>query len=130
MKTYDLIIVGAGPAGITAGVYAARGRMDFLIISLDVGGQAAWSGDIENYTGYQFISGIELMEKFQEHMRQYGMAFKEKEEVLEISGSGNLIAVKTDKEVYQCRSLIIASGKRSKELGVPGEKEFKNRGLT
>ena len=70
MDKYDLIIIGAGPAGITASVYAARKQLDFLVISLDVGGQAAWSGDIENYTGYQFISGPELTLKFEEHMRK------------------------------------------------------------
>jgi len=59
-KTYDLIIVGAGPAGITASIYAARKKLDFLVLSMDVGGETAWSGDIENYVGYQFISGIDL----------------------------------------------------------------------
>jgi len=56
----DLIVIGAGPAGITASVYAARKRMGLLVISRDIGGQAAWSGDIENYTGYQFITGPDL----------------------------------------------------------------------
>ena len=59
---HDLIVIGAGPAGITASVYAARKKMVFLVISLDIGGQAAWSGDIENYTGFQFITGTELAE--------------------------------------------------------------------
>ena len=130
MKIYDLIIIGAGPAGITASVYAARKKLDFLVISLDVGGQAAWSGDIENYTGYQFISGPELTQKFQEHMLKYGTLLKENEEVLELEKSGQVIRLKTNKADYQARSVIIASGKKSKELGAPGEKEFKNRGLT
>jgi alkyl hydroperoxide reductase subunit F len=130
MKIYDLIIIGAGPAGITAGVYAAREKLDFLVISLDVGGQAAWSGDIENYTGYQFITGPELVQKFQEHMRKYDTVLKENEEVIELVKSGQVIRLRTNKADYQARSVIIASGKKSKELGVPGEKEFKNRGLT
>jgi len=70
-KIYDLIIIGAGPAGITASVYAARKQMDFLIITEDIGGQTAWSGDIENYTGYQFITGIDLTVKFEEHLKKY-----------------------------------------------------------
>ena len=127
---YDLIIIGAGPAGITASVYAARKKLDFLVISLDIGGQAAWSGDIENYTGYQFITGPKLAGKFEEHMRKYGIALKENEEVLKLHKSGEIFSVKTSKADYQSRSVIIASGKKSKELGVPGEKEFKNRGLT
>ncbi len=130
MKIYDLIIIGAGPAGITASVYAARKQLDFLVISLDIGGQAAWSGDIENYTGYQFISGPELTQKFEEHLRKYQTVLKENEEVLELEKSGSLIRLKTNKADYQARSVIIASGKKSKELGVAGEKEFKNRGLT
>jgi alkyl hydroperoxide reductase subunit F len=130
MYIYDLIIIGAGPAGITASVYAARKQLDFLVISLDIGGQAAWSGDIENYTGYQFISGPELAQKFEEHMRKYGTALKENEEVIEVNKSGEIILVKTNKADYQSRSVIIASGKKSKELGVAKEKEFKNRGLT
>lgn len=130
MQIYDLIIIGAGPAGITASVYAARKKLDFLVISLDIGGQAAWSGDIENYTGYQFITGPELAQKFQEHMRKYGTALKENEEVLELVKLGQVVRLKTNKADYQARSVIIASGKKSKELGVAGEKEFKNRGLT
>lgn len=127
---YDLIIIGAGPAGITASVYAARKRMDFLVISKDIGGQAAWSGDIENYTGYQFITGPELASKFEEHMRKYKISVKENEAVREIKKTGNTVSVLTDKATYEARSVIIASGKKTKELNVPGEKEFKNRGLT
>jgi alkyl hydroperoxide reductase subunit F len=127
---YDLIIIGAGPAGITAAVYAARKRMELLVITKDIGGQAAWSGDVENYTGYQFISGPELAVKFEEHLRKYNIALKEKEGAVGIQRTGNTIAVKTDKGAYQAKAAIIASGKRTRELGVPGEKEFKNKGLT
>lgn len=130
MQIYDLIIIGAGPAGITASVYAARKKLNFLVISMDIGGQTAWSGDIENYTGYQFITGPELTQKFEEHMRKYGIALKENEQVLGLEKSGEIILVKTNKSDYQARSVIIASGKKSRELGVPGEKEFKNHGLT
>jgi alkyl hydroperoxide reductase subunit F len=126
----DLIIIGAGPAGITASVYAARKRMDFLVISKDIGGQTAWSGDIENYTGYQFITGPELTAKFEEHMRQYNITVKENEEVKEVKKVDNTISVTSDKARYEAKTVIIASGKRTRELNVPGEKEFKNRGLT
>ena len=130
MQIYDLIIIGAGPAGITASVYAARKKLNFLVISLDIGGQAAWSGNIENYTGYQFITGPELAQKFQEHMRKYALVLKENEKVLGFKKSGEVILVKTNKADYQARCVIIASGKKSKELGVTGEIEFKNHGLT
>ena len=127
---YDLIIIGAGPAGITAAVYAARKRMSFIVITNDVGGQTAWSGDIENYTGYQFITGPDLVNKFEEHMRQYDITVKENEPVVDISKNDGIMRVKTGKGQYESKTLIIASGKVSRELGVPGEKEFKNRGLT
>jgi alkyl hydroperoxide reductase subunit F len=127
---YDLIIVGAGPAGITAAVYAARKRLNFLVITLDVGGQAAWSGDIENYTGYQFITGPDLTAKFEEHMRRYNTTVMEEQEVEELKKYGDLIKVTTNKGSYESKTVIIASGKLSKELTVPGEKEFKHKGLT
>ncbi|MDD5165891.1 MAG: FAD-dependent oxidoreductase [Candidatus Omnitrophica bacterium] len=128
---FDLIIIGAGPAGITASVYAARQRMNFLVITKDIGGQAALSGDVENYTGYQFISGPELAAKFEEHMRKFDFELKENEEVLSINrGDEGVFTVGTGKGEYETRSLIIASGKKSKELNVPGEKEFKNKGIT
>lgn len=127
---YDLIIIGAGPAGITASVYVARKRMSLLVITKDIGGQAALSGDIENYTGYQFITGLELAAKFEEHMRKFNITLKENEEVLELKKIGDNILVKTNKGSYEAKTTIIASGKRSKEIDVPGEKEFKNKGLT
>jgi len=104
--------------------------MNFLVISKDIGGQTAWSGDIENYTGYQFITGPDLTAKFEEHMRKYGVGLKEGEGVTGIEKKDNLILVKTDKDAYETEAVIVASGKRSRELGVPGEAEFKNLGLT
>jgi len=130
MKIYELIIIGAGPAGITSAVYAARKKMDFLLITKDIGGQAAWSGEVENYTGYQFISGPELVSKFEEHLRKFDINLKENEEVKELKKQNAIVYVKTNKDIYQARTVIIASGKRSRELNVKGEKEFKNRGLT
>lgn len=127
---FDLIIIGAGPAGITASVYAARKRLNLLVITKDIGGQTALSGDIQNYTGYQFITGPELAAKFEEHMLRYNITVKESEAVSELKKTDDQCAVKTDRDVYEARAVIIASGKRSRELKVPGEKEFKNRGLT
>lgn len=127
---YDLIIIGAGPAGITASVYAARKKMSLLVITKDIGGQAAISGDIENYTGYQFITGPELAAKFEEHMRRFDIILKENEETIEVKKLENKVLVKTDKGPYETKTVIIASGKRSRELNVPGEKEFKNKGLS
>ena len=127
---HDLIIIGAGPAGITAAVYAARKKMSLLLLTGDIGGQTIWSSDVENYTGYQFITGPELAQKFGEHMHGYGIEVKEGEEVTGLKKKGESFLVKTKEGEYEAKTVIIASGKRSRELGVPGEKEFKNRGLT
>jgi thioredoxin-disulfide reductase len=127
---YDLIIVGAGPAGITASVYAARKRMDFLVITEDIGGQAVWSSGIQNYTGYQFITGIELGKKFKDHLDKFNVPVKQREQVKKVEKKGDFIEVKTDKASYQAKTVIIASGRTPRELGVPGEKEYKNRGVT
>jgi len=129
-KIYDLVIIGAGPAGITAAVYAARKKMNPLVITKDIGGQASLSGDIQNYTGYQFISGPELAIKFEEHMRKFNFEIKENEEVKELISRKGTFLVKTDKDNYQAKTVIVASGKRSRELGVTGERKFRNKGLT
>jgi len=130
MKIYDLIILGAGPAGITASVYAARKKMDFLVLSLDIGGQTAWSGDIENYTGYQFITGPELTLKFEEHMKAFSAPLNMPEAARDIQKEKDLVKVITDKNEYISKTIIIATGKRPRMLDVPGEKEFKNKGVT
>ncbi|MCG2712267.1 MAG: FAD-dependent oxidoreductase [Candidatus Omnitrophica bacterium] len=130
LKIHDLIIIGAGPAGMTASVYAARKKMDFIIMSSDIGGQAALSGDVENYTGYQFISGPELALKFQEHVKSFGIEVRMPESARSIVTQDELIMVETDKTRYLSRSAIVATGKRPRQLNIEGETEFKNKGLT
>jgi NADH-dependent peroxiredoxin subunit F len=127
---YDLIIIGAGPSGITAAVYAARKKIDFLVLTDDIGGQTVWSSDVENYTGYQFITGVELAQKFEQHLRQYNISVRENEPVISLEKNNGFFTATTAKAAYQSRTIIIASGKRSRELKVPGEKEFRNKGLT
>ncbi len=126
----DLIIIGAGPAGITASVYAARKRMNFLVITGDIGGQTILSSDIENYTGYQFITGVELAQRFKEHLEQFELELKEGERVTLVNKENDIVKVGTDKGEYQAKTVIIASGRIPRKLGVEGEDEFKNRGVT
>lgn len=127
----DLIIIGAGPAGITAAVYAARKQMDFTVISPDIGGQAAWSGDIENYTGFQFITGPDLAEKFKEHLEKYSFDLREGYTVEKIEKADGHFSVKIkDGDTLTTKTLIIASGKVPRPLKVAGEDKFKGRGLT
>jgi alkyl hydroperoxide reductase subunit F len=126
----DLVIVGAGPAGITASVYAARKRMDFVIVTKDVGGQAMLTADIENYTGYQFITGSELAQKFREHMEQFDVKVNEMETATLLRGDGAGLLLETDKAEYRSKTAIIASGRTPRKLGVEGEDQYRNRGVT
>jgi alkyl hydroperoxide reductase subunit F len=130
VNTYELIIIGAGPAGITAGVYAARKRMHVLMITKDIGGQTSLSWDIENYLGYQFITGPELVDKFKEHLAHFDVELKEDEKVTSVEKSNDTITIKTDKGDYTAKTAIIASGRNPKTLGVQGEDDFKNKGIT
>jgi len=129
-KVYDLVIIGAGPAGITAAIYASRHQLKFLIISMDIGGQATMSTDVENYTGYHFLSGMDLIKKFEQHMKDYKMEVKLRERVECISKKGKLFEIKTNKTKYYTKTAIIASGKQSRKLNVPGEHNLYNRGVS
>ena len=128
---YELAIVGAGPAGMTAAVYAARKRINTLLLSKDLGGQPLWTAGIENYMGYQFIEGPELMQKFQEQVKQFPVEQKIGQGVAALSRVDGGFEIRTDKdESYQAKAVIIASGKRSRQLNVPGEDKLKGRGVT
>ncbi|MGA1843416.1 MAG: NAD(P)/FAD-dependent oxidoreductase [bacterium] len=127
---YDLIIVGAGPAGITASVYAARKRMDFLVITGDIGGQTIYSWDIENFIGYQFITGEELVQKFKEHLEKFHVAVNEGEEVTLVQRDGDRLIVETNKGRYEAKTVVVASGRKPRHLGVEGEETFRNKGVT
>ena len=128
---YELIIIGAGPAGMTAAVYAARKKLNTLLISYDIGGQVLWTTGIENYMGYQFIEGSELMQKFQEQVKQFPIDIKTGERVSSLSQTSGRFEVRTDKgEIYRAKAAIIAAGKRPRQLNVPGEEKLKGRGVT
>ncbi len=126
---YDLIILGAGPAGMTAAIYAARRKIKFLMLSLDIGGQIRLSSDVDNYLGLPDLSGIEMVKKFQKHLSDYNIKPKI-EEVINIKRKGKILLVKTKRNIYETKAIIIASGKKPKKLNVPGEKEFLNKGVS
>ncbi|MFN4226623.1 MAG: NAD(P)/FAD-dependent oxidoreductase [Candidatus Ratteibacteria bacterium] len=130
MKVYELIIIGAGPAGLTAGIYAARKNMDFIIITKDIGGMTNYSWDIENYLGYQFITGPELVEKFKEHIKEFNVDIKEGQEVIRVLKEEENFKILTNSENYLSKTVIIATGRRPKELNVKGENQFRNKGIT
>jgi len=125
---YDLIIIGAGPAGMTAAIYAARQKVKFLVLSLDVGGQMGWSSDVDNYPGVPDESGIALVQRFQQHLKEYKIQVKQ-EEVVKVEKKGKLIEVKTRKNKYQTKAVIIASGKKPRKLNVPGEEKYLGKGV-
>jgi NADH-dependent peroxiredoxin subunit F len=128
---YDLIIVGAGPAGMTAAVYAARKKINTLLLSKDVGGQMTWTLGIENYMGYQFIEGPELIQKFNDQVRQFPIEQIIGEAATSLARTNGGYEITTDKAArYQTKAVIVATGKRPRELNVPGEQRLKGRGVT
>src|SRR3989344_2690914 len=128
--TYDLIIIGAGPAGISAGVYAARQKLSILIISKDIGGQVAKKAvDIENYPGFEKISGPELVELYKKQLEANELSVT-MEEVVEITKPANfLVKTKSGKE-FESVAVIVTSGAKSKLINVPGEEEFAGKGVS
>ncbi|MCS7123796.1 MAG: thioredoxin-disulfide reductase [Candidatus Bathyarchaeota archaeon] len=131
METWDLIIIGAGPAGLTAGIYAARSGLKALIIEEKIaGGTVGDAPLIENYPGFEKISGVELAQKIAAQCRKLGTTIHEFEKVTALNLEGEEKIVKTDKSAYKAKTVIIASGSSYSELGVPGEKEFRGRGVS
>ena len=128
---YDLIIIGGGPAGITAGIYAARHKLNVLLITKEFGGQMAWKAvNIENYPGFEEISGLELVEQFEKHLRKYQVEI-ERDEVVKLEKNNNDFLVNTkDKKTFKAKTIIIASGADPRLLNVAGEKEFIGRGVS
>jgi alkyl hydroperoxide reductase subunit F len=128
---YDLMIIGGGPAGMTAAVYAARKKLNAMLLSKDVGGQVNWTLGIENYMGYQIIEGPQLIKKFEEQVKQFPIDMKVGEGVSSLSRiSGGFEAKTNDGESYQAKAVIIATGKRPRPLNVPGEEKLRGRGVT
>lgn len=126
----DVCIIGAGPAGMTAAVYAARKRLSTAIVTKDVGGQVAWTKDIENYMGYQYITGRELTGKFEEQVRQFPIPIVI-DEVSEIKpGGGDFVVLTRGGRSISARTVVVASGKRPMTLGMPNEQRLIGRGVS
>jgi NADH-dependent peroxiredoxin subunit F len=128
---YELIIIGAGPAGMTAAVYAARKKINTLLISYDLGGQPLYNAGVENYMGYQFVEGPVLMQKFEEQLKQFSIGMQIGERVSNLSRTNGGFEVRTgENDSYQAKAVIIATGKRSRQLNVQGEEKLRGRGVT
>ena len=129
-EIYDVIILGAGIAGMTAAIYARRANKTVLVLESKVpGGQIVNATDVRNWPGEERISGEKLSQKIYHQMNNFGAEMRY-EVVTEAKKDGDLFEVTTDEGAYQGRSVIIATGSRDKELGVPGEKELVGHGVS
>lgn len=129
-KKYDIIIIGGASAGLTAAIYTGRQGLRTLIITKDIGGQALLTNDIQNYPGFDKIGGFELMSKFQEQVVKYGAEFAY-DEVTSLSRNNDRgFSLSTPFAQYESEALILAFGKTPRDLGVPGENEYKGKGVS
>lgn len=126
---YDVIIIGGGPAGLTAAIYTSRRELKTLVLSRDLGGQAAQTIEIENYPGFKHISGPDLTAIMADQAKTFGseIIFNETKR---IERKNNVFTVHTTNNQYQSKSIILAFGRQPKELGVPGEEKYKGRGVS
>lgn len=130
-KIYEVIIIGGGPAGLTAGLYASRARLHTLLIQNALfGGQMTTTEMVENYPGFpQGVTGDELSRLMEEQAKRFG-AETVNEEVVEVTLEGDLKRVRTHESSYFCEALIICTGTEYRKLGVPGENEFTGKGIS
>ncbi|MBA2175627.1 thioredoxin-disulfide reductase [Halobacillus locisalis] len=129
-RIYDVIIAGAGPAGMTAAVYTSRANLDTLMLERGVpGGQMANTEDVENYPGYESILGPDLSNKMFEHAKKFGAEYAYGD-IKEVIDGKEYKTVKAGNKEYKARAVIVTTGAQYKELGVPGEKELGGRGVS
>ena len=130
-KTFDIIILGGGPAGLSAAIYAARSAAKTALIDISMlGGQPSNYLELENYPGFAKIGGYDLMEKFEEHADMFGIQKFPMEEIQSVDLTSDIKTVTTLNGEFKAKSIIIATGAQSKKLGVEGEKEFVGRGVS
>lgn len=127
---YDIIIIGGGPAGLTAAIYALRAGMNVIVLErLGIGGQIILTESVENYPGFPFISGPDLMDKFKKHAEKFGIEIRY-EEVKGIKSNDNTHIIVTDENEYETIGIIVASGSQPRKLKVPGEDNFTGKGVS
>lgn len=126
---FDTIILGGGPAGLSAAIYASRGAVSTAIVDLNMlGGQPSNYLELENYPGFQVIGGYDLMEKFEEHADKFGVKKFPMQEIQTVDLKSKTII--TNEYEFRAKTIIIATGAQPMKLGVPGEKEFVGRGVS
>lgn len=136
---YDLAIIGGGPAGVAAGVYAARKRLKTVFLAESIGGQSTDSSDIQNWIGTPTISGLDLAKNLEAHLQTYatdvvdlklGNRVEKVEKAPSTSSGQATFLIKTPKETFEARAVLVATGGSRRKLDVPGAAEFENKGLT
>ncbi len=126
---FDTVILGGGPAGLSAGIYASRGAVSTAIVDMNMfGGQPSNYLELENYPGFQVVGGYDLMEKFEEHADKFGVEKFPMQEIQSIDLNSKRII--TSENEFSAKTIIIATGAQPMKLGVPGEKEFVGRGVS
>ena len=130
-NNYDVIIIGAGPAGLTAGLYAARAKMKTLIVEKNkTGGQISTTNEVANYPGsIQNATGPSLVARMVEQSEEFG-AERKKDGITEVDFSGKIKVVKGEKGTYYAKSVIVASGATPKKIGCPGEDRLTGKGVS
>lgn len=127
--TFDTVILGGGPAGLSAAIYASRGAVSTAVIDVNMfGGQPSNYLELENYPGFQIVGGFDLMEKFEEHADKFGVHKFPMQEIQKVDLKSKTIV--TNEYEFKAESIIIATGAQPMKLGVPGEKEFVGRGVS
>ena len=130
-KEYDIVILGAGPAGLAAGLYAARGNMKTLILEkLIPGGQLNNTSDVENYPGMDHMTGPQISQAMEEQTKRFGCEITNNVEITNVEVSNEIKLIETNKGTFSSKVLIIATGSEYKKLGVPGEKEYSGKGVS
>ncbi len=128
---YDVIIIGSGPAGLAAAIYAQRAKLEMLIIEENYisGGQVVNTYEVDNYPGLPGINGMDLGMKMREHAEKMGAQFA-RAKVVEIQAEGDVKYVRTETETYETKTVIFAAGAKHRTLDIPGEKEFTGMGVS
>jgi len=128
---YDVIILGGGPAGFSAGIYAARGNVKTAIVDISMmGGQPSNYLELENYPGFDLIGGYDLMEKFEAHADKFGVEKFPMQEIQKIELNSDIKKIITNDKVFNAKTVIIATGAQPQKLNIAGEKEFVGRGVS
>jgi len=128
---FDLTILGGGPAGLSAGIYAARGELQTAVVDISMmGGQPTSYLEIENYPSYPNSGGYELMERFEEHADKFNVKKFPLETVHNVKLKGKTKIIETEDKIFNSKAIILATGAKARKLGIPGEEEFLGRGVS